>query len=114
MIDVAQQNLIGVKQACSLLGVNRATLVKYIKAREIKVVRRGRSWFTTPEAINDYLQRNAERELEKLENESNSGNHPSSGRTPSPRKSIRRKQSAALSPAAIRDRDELRASNYTA
>lgn len=57
-----------VNEALDILKVTRRTLYRYIKAGQIKVVRIGRSYRITEEALKDFLEHGTEENyLEKIQ-----------------------------------------------
>lgn len=66
MIDVAKDDLIDAKKACKALGnVSYQTFVGYVRSGDLEAVKRRGSWLTTYAAINAYLHREAQEEIDK-------------------------------------------------
>ena len=56
MIDVRSETLIGVSEAAKMLAMCRATVMGYVTRGELDAVRAGRTWRTSVEAVERFLQ----------------------------------------------------------
>lgn len=94
MIDVAKDELIDHIIACKALGnISYQTFADYVRSGDLEAVKNRGKWFTTYAAINNYMRREAQKEIDRLAAKSSASSDAAEKRKRSRKAATQRSQS---------------------
>lgn len=67
MIDTASDKLIHIDEIARRFSITYQTVRKWITDGKLEAIRVGASWYTTDAAINDYVRRAAQEEIDRTQ-----------------------------------------------